>query len=230
MPLATVLPRSMASLASLASMAQPWPSPSWASVAQLVHNGPLSLKLATNLIFFAQYSTVLERRRGSSMAFLWQLLALVGLMVLYARVVAPLSSPSAVLKDSVMYVWSAMEPETDMAVLGLFVFKAKYLPWILVLVDQFMHENRGNRSIKWEQDLASIMVGHAYWFLDQMVPKLYHCESPLKYPFGAEHLIDSDNENDNGNGDAQANAEENARGIEFVGENESDEDQHLHFD
>jgi Derlin-2/3 len=62
-----------------------------------------------------------------------------------------------------VYVWARRNPYVRMSFLGLFSFNAPYLPWVLLSFSVVL----GNSATI---DLIGIIVGHVYYFLEDVYP------------------------------------------------------------
>jgi hypothetical protein len=76
-----------------------------------------------------------------------------------------------------MYVWSRKNQEFFIHILGLLPLKASYLTWFFVLMNIIVGE-----SIR--SDLVGIMIGHTFYFLTEILPKLPHFKdtNPMQTP------------------------------------------------
>jgi Derlin-2/3 len=109
----------------------------------------------------ARYSRMLEEThfRNRTKAF-------VGLLV-YAMTILLLLSPltslpflGSPLSFSLVYIYSRLNPDVRMSFLGLFIFRAPYLPWVLLGFSLLL-----NSQIP-VGDLMGIAVGHGYYFYE----------------------------------------------------------------
>lgn len=66
-----------------------------------------------------------------------------------------------------VYVWGRRNEEIKMSFLGFFTFNAPYLPWVMLTFSVLM----GNAIM---MDLIGIAVGHMYFFLEFVYPKIAH--------------------------------------------------------
>mmetsp|Transcript_36482 Transcript_36482/g.27047 ORF Transcript_36482/g.27047 Transcript_36482/m.27047 type:complete len:166 (-) Transcript_36482:27-524(-) len=73
-------------------------------------------------------------------------------------------SPS--LSVMMLYLWSRKNPTVMINFLEIFHFRAPFLPWFLMLLIAMLGFNPLN-------DLVGIAVGHLYFFLEDIVPKLH---------------------------------------------------------
>ena len=64
-----------------------------------------------------------------------------------------------------VYVWARRNPHVRMSFLGLFSFHAPYLPWVLLSFSVLL----GNSATI---DLIGIVVGHVYYFLEDVYPMI----------------------------------------------------------
>jgi hypothetical protein len=62
-----------------------------------------------------------------------------------------------------VYVWARRNPHVRMSFLALFSFNAPYLPWVLLSFSVVL----GNSATI---DLIGIIVGHVYYFLEDVYP------------------------------------------------------------
>lgn len=58
------------------------------------------------------------------------------------------------LNSVLVYIWSRKNPDTNLSFLGLVVFKAPFLPWVLALFSMAVHG-----SVP-KDDLCGIIIGH----------------------------------------------------------------------
>lgn len=59
------------------------------------------------------------------------------------------------LSSTLVYIWSRRNPDTRLSFLGLMVFRAPYLPWVLIAFSFVMHG-----SIP-KDEICGIVVGHS---------------------------------------------------------------------
>lgn len=59
------------------------------------------------------------------------------------------------LSSSLVYIWSRRNPEVRMSFLGLLVFTAPYLPWVLLGFGMLVHGQVP------KDELCGIVVGHS---------------------------------------------------------------------
>ena len=75
------------------------------------------------------------------------------------------------LSSSLVYIWSRRNPETRLSFLGLLVFTAPYLPWVLMAFSLVLHGTVP------KDEICGVIVGHGkslflngiqYWFSDNL--------------------------------------------------------------
>jgi Derlin-2/3 len=65
----------------------------------------------------------------------------------------------------VVYVWGRRNPHVTLSFLGLFNFTAPYLPWVILGFGMVLGQNP-------VFDLLGIVVGHIYYYLEDIYPQL----------------------------------------------------------
>ena len=69
------------------------------------------------------------------------------------------------LAFTLVYIWSRRNPSIPLNFLGLFVFTAPYLPWVLLGFTLLLNSHFPTG------DLMGIAVGHIYYFFEDVWPK-----------------------------------------------------------
>ncbi|GJX24532.1 derlin-2.2 [Tanacetum coccineum] len=146
----------------------------------------LDLDFLFHMFFLARYCKLLEENsfRGRTADFFYMLLfggtvltsiVLVGGMIPYvSETFANIIFLSNSLTFMMVYVWSKRNPFIHMSFLGLFTFTAAYLPWVLLGFSVLVGASA------WA-DLLGMVAGHAYYFLEDVYPRLSG-RRPLKTP------------------------------------------------
>ncbi|KAL0637875.1 hypothetical protein Q9L58_003095, partial [Maublancomyces gigas] len=70
------------------------------------------------------------------------------------------------LSFSLVYIWARRNPSVRLSFLGLFVFTAPYLPWVLLGFSLLLHNTLP------KDDLLGIVVGHIYYFFSDIYPRI----------------------------------------------------------
>jgi Derlin-2/3 len=107
----------------------------------------------------------------------------------------------SILSSTLVYIWSRKHPDVQLSFLGLFVFRAPWLPWVMIGLSVVMHGN-------WPKDeLCGIAVGHGeassvpllgllcadlatvYYFFNDIYPANHNGQRPLDPPLWWQRLI-----------------------------------------
>lgn len=144
-----------------------------------------------------RYSRLLEEGdfRGRTANYVYFLLFGIVNMTLVASYINVHFLGSA-LTFMMVYVWGRRNEDVKMSFLGFFTFNAPYLPWVMLTFSVLI----GNAVT---MDLIGIAVGHVYYFLEYVYPKVAQIrgwrvkkvlEPPaiLKYICGEEIWNDED--------------------------------------
>jgi len=139
----------------------------WRLFTNFFFFGALGLDFLFHMFFLVRYCRLLEEGsfRGRTADFLVMLLFGGALMC----VVAPFINVPPFLGSSLafmmVYVWGRRNEFVRMSFLGLFQFRAPYLPWVLLGFSVML----GNSPVI---DLIGIGVGHIYFFLEDVLPAI----------------------------------------------------------
>lgn len=74
-----------------------------------------------------------------------------------------------------VYIWSRRNPLIRMNLFGLFSFQAPYLPWVLLTISVII----GGSTVV---DIIGIVVGHFYYFFEDVFPNTPHGFRVLETP------------------------------------------------
>ncbi|KAL2887152.1 Derlin-like protein [Ceratocystis lukuohia] len=148
----------------------------WRLVSSFIYFGPFSLDLIFNVYFLQRYSRLLEESSGRSPAhFAWLLFCVMASLIAMAPVISMpfLGHP---LSSTLVYIWSRRNPNTRLSFLGVMVFTAPYLPWVLMLFSLVVH----GRVPK--DEIIGVVIGHVWYFFNDLYPPLHHGQRPLDPP------------------------------------------------
>ncbi|KAE9594671.1 hypothetical protein Lal_00037410 [Lupinus albus] len=168
----------------------------WRLVTNFLYFRKIDLDFLFHMFFLARYCKLLEENsfRGRAYDFLYMLLfgatVLTGIVLLGGMI--PYLSESfgkiIFLSNSLtfmmVYVWSRQNPFIHMNFLGLFTFTAAYLPWVLLGFSVLVGASA------WV-DLLGMIAGHAYYFLEDVYPRMTG-RRPLKTPSFIKALFADD--------------------------------------
>jgi Derlin-2/3 len=148
----------------------------WRLLTTFLYFGPFSIDLFFHVYFLQRYSRLLEESSGRSPAyFSWLLVyAMTSLLLLSPFVSMPfLGHP---LSSTLVYIWSRRNPDALMSFLGLLVFRAPYLPWVLMGVSFVLHGTVPR------DEFMGIVIGHVWYFFNDVYPPLHGGSRPLDPP------------------------------------------------
>jgi Derlin-2/3 len=152
----------------------------WRLLTTFTYFGPLSLDLLFHLFFLQRYSRLLESSLGPTPAtFSWLLLyASTSLLLLSSTLFSSGSLPflGSALSSTLVYIWSRRNPDTRLSLMGLLVFTAPYLPWVLMAFSLVMHGSVPR------DEILGVVVGHVWYFFADVWPGLYEGQRPMEPP------------------------------------------------
>lgn len=158
--------------------------------------GPLSLDLLYHIFFLQRYSRLLEESSGRSPAHFSWLLTFASTLLLCIAPMFSMAFLGSALSSTLIYIWSRKNPDTMLSFLGLLVFKAPYLPWVLLGFSVVMHGTVP------KDEMCGIVVGHStfgslfrsdiyvyfqangavWYYFNDIFPPLHNGRSPLDPP------------------------------------------------
>mmetsp|Transcript_6844 Transcript_6844/g.11342 ORF Transcript_6844/g.11342 Transcript_6844/m.11342 type:complete len:241 (-) Transcript_6844:275-997(-) len=138
----------------------------WRLVTSYLFFGAFSIDFLFHMYFLVRYCRLLEEGdfRGRTANFVMMLLFGIGCMTMVASYTGVRFLGSA-LTFMMLYVWGRRNDDVKMSFLGFFTFHAPYLPYVMLTFSVLM----GNSVTI---DLIGIAVGHCYYFLEYVYPKL----------------------------------------------------------
>jgi Derlin-2/3 len=154
------------------------------------------------MFFLVRYCRTLEEGsfRGRTADFFYMILFGSIIMLLVAPILGMHFLGSS-LTFMMVYLWGRRHPYSQLNFLGVFTFTAPYLPWVLLGFSILL----GHNGLT---DIVGIVVGHMYYFLEDVYPKMIPSRARLlKTPrilellFQADDDDDGDDDNDGDNGD-----------------------------
>eukprot|EP01041_Mallomonas_annulata_P005198 gene5198-10397_t len=168
----------------------------WRVLTSFLFFGTFSLDFLFHMYFLVRYSRLLEEGffRGRTADFLFMLLFGSSIMIILGCVIPAFSKIKFLghpLAFMMVYVWGRCPENANarMSFLGLFVFNAPYLAWVLLLFSLFL----GNPV---ETDIVGIIPGHLYYFFEFVYPHVadirgWSVRKPLKTPVIFHYLCGS---------------------------------------
>ncbi|KPI34303.1 Derlin-2.2 [Cyphellophora attinorum] len=152
----------------------------WRLLTTFVYLGPPSLDLVFHVFFMTRYSRLLESSSSSTATFSWLLLYATTALLLLTSLpwisYFQIGFLGTSLSSTLVYIWSRRNPETRLSLMGLMVFTAPYLPWVLMGFSLFMHGQIP------KDEILGVCVGHVYYFLADVWPGIYQGSRPMDPP------------------------------------------------
>ncbi len=156
----------------------------WRLLTTFLYFGPLSLDLVFHVFFLTRYSRLLEESSGRSPAhFAWLLLyATTCLICLSPLVSMPfLGHP---LSSTLVYIWARRNPDTRLSFLGLLVFTAPYLPWVLMGFSLVVH------GMIPKDEIMGVVIGHVWYYFSDIYPPLHQGSKPFDPPMWFRRIFE----------------------------------------
>ena len=149
-----------------------------------------------------RYSRLLEESSGRSPAHYTWLLAYASTMLLFLAPWFSMPFLGHALSSVLVYIWSRRNPETRLSFLGLVVFKAPFLPWVLIGFSLLMHGNVP------KDEICGIVIGHSkfkgynvrgyitndllvYYFFNDVYPPMNNNARPLDPPLWWQRIFET---------------------------------------
>lgn len=127
----------------------------WRLLTTFLYFGPLSLDLLFHVFFLQRYSRLLEESSGRSPAHFSWLLVYATTLLLALSPMLSIPFLGSALSSSLVYIWSRRNPETRLSFLGLLVFTAPYLPWVLMAFSLVLHGTVP------KDEICGVIAGHS---------------------------------------------------------------------
>lgn len=168
----------------------------WRLITNFFYFGPLSLDFMFHIFFLARYSRMMEeshfRSRAADYAWLLIFSAVSLLTCSFFVPMADMPFLGSSLAFTLVYIWSRRNPYIRLNFMGVLVFSAPYLPWVLLAFSLVIN---GHIPMG---DILGIAVGHVYYFLEDVWPREPHSGGTryLQTPRLLKWLIESNTPND----------------------------------
>lgn len=120
-----------------------------------VYFGPMNLDLLYHIFFLQRYSRLIEESSGRSPAHFSWLLVFASTVLLCIAPIFSMEFLGFALSSTLTYIWSRKNPDALLSFLGLLVFKAPYLPWVLLCFSLVLYGTVP------KDDMCGIVVGHS---------------------------------------------------------------------
>ncbi|KAK7077158.1 Derlin-2 [Halocaridina rubra] len=160
----------------------------WRLVTTFLFFGTIGFNFLFNMLFTYRYCRMLEEGsfRGRTADFVLMMVFGGTCMLCFALFCSLLFLGQA-FTIMLVYVWARRNPFVRMNFFGLLNFQAPYLPWVLLGFSVLL----GNSILV---DLVGILVGHIYYFLEDVFPQRSGGIRLLKTPRFLQQIFDPQTE------------------------------------
>nr|XP_033812942.1 derlin-3 isoform X1 [Geotrypetes seraphini] len=136
----------------------------WRLLTNFLYFGPLGFGFVFNMTFLYRHCRMLEEGsfRGRTADFVFMFL-FGGFLITLFGLFVNLSFLGQAFTIMLVYIWSRRNPTIRMNFFGLLNFQAPFLPWVLTGFTLLL----GHSILI---DLLGILVGHLYYFLEDVFP------------------------------------------------------------
>jgi len=163
----------------------------WRLVTNFLYFGTVGFSFLFNLIFLYRYSRMLEegsfRGRTSDFVFMF---CFGSLLMSFVGLFANMVFLGQAFTLMLVYIWSRRNPNVRLSFFGVMVFRAPYLPWVLIGFSLML----GNPILV---DAVGIGCGHVYYFLEDVFPEQPNGFRILKTPHFLKLMFDPREDNSN---------------------------------
>ncbi|GAB6026469.1 Derlin-2 [Chamberlinius hualienensis] len=165
----------------------------WRMITTFLFFGTFGFNFLFNITFTYRYCRMLEEAsfRGRTADFFFMFMFGGALMIVIA-LFANLPFLGQAFTIMLVYVWSRRNPFVRMNFFGLLNFQAPYLPYVLLGFSLLL----GNSVIV---DVMGIVVGHMYYFLEDVFPTQRGGMKLLQTPRFLKALLDGNDDDPNYN-------------------------------
>ncbi|KAK6510715.1 hypothetical protein TWF506_009818 [Arthrobotrys conoides] len=163
----------------------------WRLITTFLYFGPLSVDFMFHMFFLARYSRMLEETyfKGKTADFAWLLLYSCTCLLFCSATFVQMPFLGSPLAFSIVYIWARRNPSVRLSFLGLFVFNAPYLPFVLLGFSLLINGNMP------KDDALGIVIGHIYFFFMDIYPTVRNGSRPLDPPEIWRRLFEPRTEN-----------------------------------
>lgn len=134
------------------------------------------MDLVFHVFFLQRYSRLLEESSGRSPAHFSWLLFYASTLLLCIGPFFSMAFLGTALSSTLVYIWSRKNPDTRLSLMGIMVFKAPWLPWVLMGFSLAMHGTVP------KDEICGVVVGHIWYYFNDVFPHLYNGYKPLDPP------------------------------------------------
>ncbi|CAO3578878.1 unnamed protein product [Absidia cylindrospora] len=141
----------------------------WRLITNFLYFGPLSIDFLFHMFFLARYSRMMEEGfyRSKPADYVWLLTFAASTLILSSLILPFAYMPflGSPLAFTMVYIWARRNPYVRLNFLGLVVFSAPHLPWVLLCFSLVLGGDIPTG------DILGIAVGHIYYFFEDVWPQ-----------------------------------------------------------
>lgn len=139
----------------------------WRPLFTMLHQQTLNFNFLLKMMYLYQYSKQLELGAFGNTADYVAGLMYISLGLLLCTAVAPFVVLGPALIFAIVHLWGRHNPTVPVSLYGFVSIPAGYLSFALLALSFIIN----NGAVDW-QGVLGIVVGHAYFFMDQIYPTL----------------------------------------------------------
>jgi Derlin-2/3 len=149
----------------------------WRIFTNFFYFGPFGMDFLFHMFFLYRYCKLLELNtfRGRSADFVFMLLIGGILLIMLSFFTPTIKFLGPSLMFMMVYVWARRNEHQLLNFLGLFNFRAPYLPWIFLGFSCML----GTSPVT---DILGVVAGHCYYYFEDVYPQLYGGSRVWKTP------------------------------------------------
>ncbi|KAI8379240.1 Der1-like family-domain-containing protein [Radiomyces spectabilis] len=140
----------------------------WRLITNFLYFGPISVDFVFHIFFLTRYSRMIEETffRNKPADYVWLMLFSAIALILCSIIVPATYMPflGSPLAFTMVYIWARRNTYMRLNFLGLVVFSAPHLPWVLLCFSWLLGEQLPMG------DALGIVVGHIYYFFEDVWP------------------------------------------------------------
>ena len=138
----------------------------WRILTSFFYFGELSLSLVFSMVVFFRDSKDLEKKifHGNCADYLYFLFFCMIFLLFLSIFTKPVFLSSS-LNFAMMYYWGRKSKTTNVEFMGVFTFRAPYLPWFYLVISFLLESDFKN-------DLYGLLIGHLYFYLKEILPRM----------------------------------------------------------
>jgi len=138
----------------------------WRIFTNFFYFGNFSLSLVFHMLIYFRNSKLLEKKifKGSAPDYLFFILFCMIFLLIF-NIFAKILFLSQSLGFAMTYYWGRKSKTTVVEFMGVFSFRAPYLPFFYLIISFLLQSDFKN-------DLYGLFIGHIYFFLKEILPRI----------------------------------------------------------